>query len=73
MRAPRLRVSVDLLRLRANLAHSDGRPASEHNARDYLVDAGFTVVRDGAICLGDKHALAHLRADEVRRVDPVAT
>lgn len=72
MPARRFRVSVDLNRLRANLARIDGRPATEHNARDFLADAGFMRVR-GAVeaFFADRHALAHLEPDEVRSVEPV--
>jgi hypothetical protein len=57
----------------ANLARTDGRPATEHNARDFLADAGFMRLRGtaGEAFLGDRHALAQLEPDEVRSVEPV--
>ena len=70
----RFRVFIDLRRLRENLAHTDGRPASDDHARAFLADAGFERVRTiptRDAYVADSHALAHLEPEEVRSVQPL--
>jgi hypothetical protein len=43
----RLRVPVDLSRLAANLSAEDHTTVSDAQARQFLLDAGFTPDRDG--------------------------
>jgi hypothetical protein len=59
----RLRVTVDLLRLRANLSAEEGREISCCEARQLLHDAGF--VADGEGWIVREADLSHVRPEEV--------
>ena len=59
----RLRVTVDLLRLRANLSAEERREISCCEARQLLYDAGF--VADGEGWIVREANLSHVRPEEV--------
>ena len=65
----RFRVTVDVLRLRANLSAEEGREISTCEARQLLQDAGFVPDGDGWIVR--EQDMGHLRPEEVTSAEVV--
>lgn len=67
MPARRLLVDIDLVTLGASLAKEEGRPVSEDEVRQWLLDAGFTPHQ--GLWIVSEPDLGQLDPSEVRSVE----
>jgi len=67
----RVRVKIDLARLKAHLSREEGRPLSDEEVVRWLQDAGFVSGREGYWIVAESE-LGHLDPSEVLEIARLA-